>query len=107
MSSVMQKKNHNWSSKFLAHIPKLLWKTKAQKQKMGLLQVGVVFCRWVFCSADGFSSSADGCCANAGISRAGAVNKMKNPQQQQKRNSQQIQKNQGVSSRRGKQKARE
>jgi hypothetical protein len=44
----MQKKNHNWSSKFLAHIPKLLWKTKAQKQKMGLLQVGVVFCKWVF-----------------------------------------------------------
>jgi hypothetical protein len=44
----MQKKNHNWSSIFLAHIPKLLWKTKAQKQKMGLLQVGVVFCKMGF-----------------------------------------------------------
>lgn len=66
--------------------------------------MGFVFCRWVFCSADGFSSSADGCCANAGISRAGVASKMKNPQQQQKRNSQQIQKNRGVSSRRGKQK---
>lgn len=59
--------------------------------------------RWIFCSADGFSSSADGCCANAGISRAGVASKMENPRQQQKRNSQQIQKNR-VSSRRGKQK---
>jgi hypothetical protein len=42
----MQKKNHNWSSKFVAHIPKLLWKTKdgSSVLQMGflLLQMGVV-----------------------------------------------------------------